>query len=200
MAFLESPRFPDEIAFWAVGGRAFQTTVVETYGGDEYRNAAWQIARGEWDFSEGLRTADANAAFAALAQKLLRNFFLVNYGQLGAFRFKSFADYTDEGQGYFVTIDSTHFQMFKHYVSGALTYDQPIYKPVSGSVTVTGGTGATVDSTTGIVTVSSGTPTSWVGQFDIPVRFGGDMPKMGPDPSGALYNWQGIKLIEVRTL
>lgn len=201
MAFLESPRFPDEIAFWAVGGRGFQTTVVETYGGDEYRNAAWQVARGEWDFSEGLRTADANASasFAPLAQKLLRNFFLVNYGQFGAFRFKDFSDYTDEGQGYFVAIDATHFQMYKHYVSGALSYNQPVYKPVSSpAVVVTGGSGVSVDYTTGIVTVSSGTPTAWTGQFDKPVRFGDDMPKMGPDPSGALYNWQGIKLIEVR--
>lgn len=199
MGFLESPRFPDEIAYWAIGGRGFQTTVIETYGGDEYRNAAWQIARGEWDFSDAFRMADSDH-MASLAQKLLRNFFLVSYGQLNAFRFKDFADYTDEGQGYFVGLTATTFQMWKHYISGALSYDQPIYKPVSATVVVTGGSAPSVDYTTGIVTVSSGTPTSWVGQFDKPVRFGGDMPKMGPDPSGALYNWQGIKLIEVRNL
>lgn len=199
MGFLESPRFPDEIAFWAVGGRSFQTTVVETYGGNEYRNAAWAVARGEWDFADAFRMADSDAR-ASLAQKLLRNFFLVSYGQLNAFRMKDFADYTDEGQGYFVGLTSTTFQMWKHYVSGALSYDQPIYKPVSATVVVTGGSAPVVDYTTGVVTVSSGTPSSWTGQFDIPVRFGGDLPKMGPDPSGALYNWQGIKLIEVRNL
>jgi uncharacterized protein (TIGR02217 family) len=197
MAFLETPRFPDEIAAWAIGGRGFQTTVVETYGGDEYRNSAWQIAKGEWDFSDGLRSVDAGH-YAGLAQKLLRNFFLVSYGQLGAFRFKNFSDYTDEGQGYFVMLTATTFQMWKHYVSGALTYDQPIYKPVSATVVVTGGSAPVVDYTTGIVTVSSGTPTSWTGQFDVPVRFGGDMPKNGLDASGGMYNWQGIKLIEVR--
>ncbi len=196
MPFLESPRFPDEIAAWAIGGRGFMTTVVETYGGDEYRNSAWSIARGEWDFTDGLRTADAMSA--TLAQYLLRNMFMVARGQLNAFRFKDFSDYTDEGGGVFVMLTATTFQMFKHYVRGALTYDQIIQKPVSGTVTVTGGSGASVDYTTGIVTVASGTPTSWVGQFDVPVRFGGDMPKNGLDPSGALYNWQGIKLIEVR--
>jgi uncharacterized protein (TIGR02217 family) len=199
-AFLESPRFPDEIAYWAIGGRAFQTIVVQTYGGDEYRNAAWQYALGEWDFQDAWRVADANSAWASLAQKLLRNFFAVLYGQLGAFRFKDFSDYTDEGHGVFTAIDATHFQMFKAYTSGSATYNHPVYKPVTGTVTVTGGSSPSVDYTTGVVTVSSGTPTSWVGQFDKPVRFGSDLPKMGPDSSGALYNWQGIKLVEVRNL
>ncbi len=196
MSFLETPRFPDEIAAWAVGGRGFMTTVVETYGGDEYRNSAWSQARGEWDFADGLRTADAMSS--TLAQKLLRNMFMVARGQLNAFRFKDYSDYTDEGGGIFAMLTATTFQMYKHYTRGALSYDQIIQKPVSATVVVTGGSGASVDYTTGIVTVSSGTPTSWTGQFDIPVRFGGDMPKNGLDPSGALYNWQGIKLIEVR--
>ncbi len=198
--FLESPRFPDEIAFWAIGGGAFQTIVVQTYGGDEYRNAAWQYELGEWDFQDAWRVADANAAWASLAQKLLRDFFKVLYGQLNAFRFKDFTDYTDEGKGVFLSVGINQYQMFKNYVSGAGTYTRPIYKPVTGTVTVTGGVTPVVNYTNGLVTVASGTPTSWVGQFDKPVRFGSDLPKMGPDQSGALYNWQGIKLVEVRNL
>lgn len=198
LAFLESPRFPDEVAFWAVGGGAFQTTVVQTYGGDEYRNAAWAVELGEWDFQDAYRVADANAAWASLAQKLLRNFFKGNLGRLGGFRLKDFSDYTDEGQGYFVAIDATHFQMWRHYISGSRSYERPIYKPVASTVAVTGGTSPSVDYTTGIVTVSGGTPTAWTGQYDKPVRFDNDVPKMGPDESGALYNWQGIKLVELR--
>jgi uncharacterized protein (TIGR02217 family) len=196
MSFLETPRFPDEIAAWAVGGRAFMTTVVETYGGDEYRNAAWAQTRGMWTFEDGLRSVDAQSA--TYAQKLLRNFFLVQRGQLNGFRFKDFSDYSDEGGGVFVGLTATTFQMYKQYSSGALTYTQIIQKPLSPTVVVTGGSGASVDYTTGIVTVSSGTPTSWTGQFDVPVRFGADVPQNGLDPSGALYNWQGIVLIEIR--
>jgi hypothetical protein len=47
--FIETPRFPDEVSAWAVGGRAFQTIATENYGGYEYRNAAWAQARGMWD-------------------------------------------------------------------------------------------------------------------------------------------------------
>lgn len=196
MAFLESPRFPEYVGAWAVGGRGFMTTVVITYGGDEYRNAAWSQTRGEWSFQDGFQAVDVQSA--NYAQKLLRNFFLIANGQLNAFRFKDISDYQDEGGGVFVMIDATHFQMYKQYQSGSSTYNQIIQKPVVGTVAVTGGVSPSVDYTTGIVTVASGTPTSWTGQFDVPVRFGADVPQNGLDPSGALYNWQGIRLLEVR--
>lgn len=193
--FIETPRFPDEIAYWAIGGRGFKTTVVEAYGGDEYRVAAWSQARGVWDISQALRNANLNSAYSI---PKLRNFFRVCKGQLYAFRFKDFSDYTDEGGGVFVMLTSTTFQMYKQYAISPLADTQIIQKPVSATVVVTGGSGASVDYTTGIVTVSSGTPTSWTGQFDIPVRFAEDMPQLGPDSSGALYDWQNLKLIEVR--
>jgi uncharacterized protein (TIGR02217 family) len=200
IAFLESPRFPDEIAFWATGGRGFKTTVIETYGGDEYRNAAWSQRRGEWSVANAWRRNYSSNAQYNLPT--LTAFINVARGQLGAFRFKDFTDYKDSdagGAGTFVMIDSTHFQMYKTYTNGAQTYAALIQKPVSGTVIVTGGSSPSVDYTTGIVTVSSGTPTSWTGQYDVPVRFAEDISTLGPDEStGALYNWQALKLIEVR--
>jgi len=200
--FIESPRFPEFIAYWAVGGRGFKTNVIETYGGDETRTAAWSQARGEWEISNAFMSQ--NVPNAAFNQSALVAFFNVCYGQLFAFRFKDFRDYTESmnnGSGVFTMLTSTTFQMYKRYSYGGLTRDQIIQKPLSPTVAVTGGASPVVDYTTGIVTVASGTPTSWTGSFDIPCRFADDMPKLGPDEStGALLNWQQLKIIEVRDI
>lgn len=195
IAFLETPRFPDEIAAWAVGGRGFKTTVVETYGGDEFRNAAWTQRRGEWEIANAWRVT--NPATATYNAAVLVDFLNVMLGQLGAFRFKDFRDYTDGGAGVFAMLTATTFQMYKRYTKGSTTYDGIVQKPIS-PVAVTGGSGATVDYTTGIVTVVSGTPTAWTGSYDVPVRFGSDLPKIGLDDSGSLLNWQSLKLIQVK--
>jgi uncharacterized protein (TIGR02217 family) len=202
MSFIESPRFPDEIAFWAVGGRAFKTTVVQTYGGDEFRNAAWSQMRGEFEVQNAFRTANQNDNNHNIS--LYLSFFRVCMGQLYGFRFKDFQDYTDSmngGSGIFYMLTATTFQLYKRYTQGSINFDQIVQKPVSASVVVTGGVSPVVDYTTGIVTVSSGTPTSWTGQYDIPCRFAEDNPRLGMDESsGALYNWQQLKLIEIRDI
>lgn len=199
--FVETPRFPDWIAFWSRGGRTFNTTVTRTYGGNEYRNAAWAVGLGEyvWDNSDAAAFSQ-NPALTAFSYTALRNLYSAALAQVYAFRFKDFRDYKDDGAGIFVMIDSTHFQMAKRYSVSPLAYTQPIYKPVSGTVTVNGGASPTVDYTNGIVTVASGTPTSWVGEFDIPVRFASDVPQVGPDSSGAQINWESLKIVEVRNL
>jgi len=197
--FVETPRFPDWIAFWARGGRTFNTTVTRTYGGNEYRNAAWAIGLGEylWDNADAAAFSQ-NPALTGYAYTAMRNLFSVTMGQLYPFRFKDFRDYKDDGAGIFVSIDSTHFQMYKHYAVSPLSYNQIIQKPVSGTVVVNGGASPVIDYTTGIVTVASGTPTSWTGEFDIPVRFASDVPQVGPDTTGAQINWESLKLVEVR--
>lgn len=201
MAFLESPRFPDEIAFWLRGGRGFKTSIVETWSGAEFRNSAWSQTRGEWDIGEALRSMNPSSSYYGSA---LRDFFMIARGQLNAFRLKDFTDYKvgsgagGGGSGVFATLTSTTFQMYKRYTVGSTTFDQIIQKPVASTVVVTGGVSPVVDYTTGIVTVASGTPTSWAGEFDVPVRFGGDMPKRGPTTEGALLSWEGVRLVEVR--
>jgi uncharacterized protein (TIGR02217 family) len=197
--FVETPRFPDWIAFWARGGRTFNTTVTQTYGGNEYRNAAWAIGLGEyiWDNADAAAFSQ-NPALTAYSYTAMRNLFSVALGQVYPFRFKDFRDYKDDGGGIFTMIDSTHFQMFKHYAVSPLSYNQIIQKPVSATVVVTGGASPVVDYATGIVTVASGTPTAWTGEFDIPVRFASDVPQVGPDTSGAQINWESLKLVEVR--
>jgi uncharacterized protein (TIGR02217 family) len=201
MSFLETPRFPDEIAAWATGGRGFKTTVVETYGGNEYRNAAWSQRRGEWEMVNAWRVP--NAAIATYNATQLINFLNTAQGQWGGFRFKDFLDYKDNdmgGAGIFQLITATTFQMYKRYTLGALTYDAKILKPIS-PIVVTGGVSPSVNYATGVVTVASGTPTAWTGTYDVPVRFAEDVPRIGLDEgSGALLNWQSLKLIELKNL
>ncbi len=199
MAFQESPRFPDELAAWARGGRGYKTTKVETYGGLEFRNAAWLYRKGEWEIADAWRvTNEATATYNAIA---LMNFLTVNIGQLDGFRFKDFRDYRHNdagGAGIFSMIDSTHFQMMKRYTLGSKTKDDIILKPVS-PIVVTGGVVASIAYATGIVTMTSGTPTAWSGEYDVPVRFDSDIPDMGLDASsGAYLTWQSLKLVQLK--
>jgi uncharacterized protein (TIGR02217 family) len=154
--------------------------------------------RGEWEVQEALRSNNPGSAYYL---KLFVAYFRTVFGQLYAFRFKDYQDYTDGGAGIFQAIDATHFQMYKQYSNSPLTFNAIIQKPVSATVVVTGGVSPSVDYTTGIVTVASGTPTSWTGQYDVPCRFAQDIPGMGLDPStGALWSWQQLKIIEVRDI
>lgn len=200
MAFLEDPTFPDVIAAWAEGGRGFRTTPVETYGGFEYRNAAWSQARGEWSIAEALRSGNVDSAFAL---KILRNLQRESLGMWGGFRFRNYAeqDYEDQGQGTVVQLTSTTWQMYKDYPTtpaGGNTYRQIIQKP-RGAIVVAGAGVYVVSSTTGVITKSSGSaPTGWTGAFDVPCRLNMDLPRFGLIGSGALFNWSDLRIIEIR--
>lgn len=79
-------------------------------------------------------------------------------------------------------------------------HNRTIAKPVTTIATV-GGTVSSVDYTTGIVTMSSGSPTSWTGSFDVPCRFDTDrMEGSIVEKSGSnfLIDWKAIPIVEVR--
>lgn len=189
MAFIET-RFPADISYGASGGAGFRTDVVPVNSGFEQRNAAWQDSRCAYDVAHGLKTQAQLDALIA--------FFRVMKGRANGFRFKDWADFeVATGEGIFSTIDSTHFQMVKRYSTAGNNHDRDITKPVNGTIVVIGGTGVTIDYTTGIVTVSSGTPTAWTGEFDVPVRFDTDQMKISIENVGA-YTWGSIPIVEVR--
>ncbi|HEX7042111.1 MAG TPA: hypothetical protein VF189_02585, partial [Patescibacteria group bacterium] len=58
---------------------------------------------------------------------------------------------------------------------GGITFKRDITKPVSGTVTVYDASDvvltATIDTTTGIATINTGTPSYWIGEFDLPMTF-----------------------------
>lgn len=203
--FLESPRFPDNIAFGATVGPTYLTVVNQVYSGRDARIPAWTQARIQFEVGRRAMNAADTATLDA--------FFRTVKGRAYGFRIKDWTDFTDGGAGALVaTATSGVYQMMKLYANGALTESRLIQKPVAGSVQIFKSgvpltTGVTLDTTTGLVTITpapTGSPTlTWTGQFDVPVRFDVDqMKKQIMDRNGAvgdlLVDWGSIPLIEIR--
>jgi uncharacterized protein (TIGR02217 family) len=212
MAFLETPRFPEDISYGSVGGPEFKTDVIVIRSGDEFRNQNWADARAVYDVSHGLQSQ----------QELdeLIEFFRAVRGRLHGFRFKDWSDYGvtlamsdgDGPRGITVNVTTgTVYQMQKRYVSGALTYDRKIVKVVSAN-NVTSQTAAVYAATGGLMNVSSytmninsGTITfvtsrgapSWVGEFDVPCRFDTDRMPIRLEAPGA-FTWGDIPVVELK--
>lgn len=197
MSFLETPRFPDTIAFGAVGGPGFSTGVVTFASGYESRNANWSASRHAYEVSQAVRSkSDMDDLIA---------FFRVAQGRANGFRFRDFADYSAaSGEGVLTELTAnTTWQLYKRYTSGASTSDRIITKPISSTIAFTGGGSYTLDATTGIVTRNSGSnPTGWSGEFDVPCRFDIDQMQheiVSRSPQGeVLIAWRSIPLVEIR--
>ena len=206
MAFLETPRFDDNISYASRGGPMFNTTVVRTNNKSEFRNQNWTYPIHQYDVSFGAKRLN-------LMADMLEFFWAVG-GRLNGFRYKDWTDFkscsVDETVAFddqeFGTGDgsTTQFQLSKTYTKGALSFTRNIYKPiasgfligVNGSAT---GSGWSLDTTTGVVTFSVA-PTdthvlTWGGEFDVPVRFDSDFLDMGYDDYDNLN--ADIRLIEL---
>ena len=162
LAFIESPRFPDNIAYGSGGGPNFKTDIFESHSGIEQRSVIWDKSKSTYNVSQGIRDEDDVATLIA--------FFRTMRGRATGFRFKDWADYklTDEQIG---TGDgaTTVFSITKVYSVGAglQTYSRRIFKPVDDSSTfsvkvndiVVSDTTYSVDYTTGKITFTGpGTP------------------------------------------
>lgn len=168
-------QFPTDIAYGSSGGPEFSTEVIQLGSGYEKRNQNWTYPRERWNVGYGVKTKTQLST--------LRTFFYARRGRVYGFRFKNHDDYQatgvqiGEGDG---TTDE--FQLVKTYTSGGETFTRKIAKPVSGTVHIYVDSvetfGFTVDTTTGVVTLSS-TPDSGEVitadfEFDVPVRFDTD--------------------------
>jgi uncharacterized protein (TIGR02217 family) len=171
--FLETPRFPDDIAFWAQGGARYNTIVTTSTSGREKRNGLWQYSLGMWSIQNVSRTVAVPQAYN-IAQ--IRNFFRAMKGQLFGFRFRDWTDYQDDGAGFlgsaftgYSTVPvaggngTASYQMYKLYSETPFYDYRVVQKPYNGGgisiyrngALVTPGTGAgqySLDTTTGIVT------------------------------------------------
>ena len=200
MSFIDA-RFPEPISFGSGGGPKFDTTVVATKSGEEYRASMRTMPLYEYDVSLKIQT---RAQYEAV-----RDLFMVARGKARGFRFKDWTDYTLNG----VLIGlgdgvSRTFQCVKAYAVGAESLVRRITKPVAGTIKVyLGGveqSGFSVNHTTGLVSLTQapagGVEVRVSGEFDVPVRFDmdyfpaeietwGDGPYLSPG---------SVKLIEVR--
>ena len=203
MSFIESPRFPDVIAFSAVGGPGFSTNIITLASGFESRNINWTSSRYGYDLAIPVRSqAEVNEINA---------FFRNARGKANGFRFKDYSDF-EATNSPVISITSKTFQLQKVYVSGSETNSRIITKPVGDTIHIYVGTGEvdsgfspgmTLDEETGIITFEDepGGTVTWSGEFDVPVRFDTDtlqwrVVDRGSD--GLLYQIEQLPLVEIR--
>ncbi|AIV87823.1 hypothetical protein X986_3959 [Burkholderia pseudomallei] len=141
--FLESPRFPDDLAVWARGGVSYNTVVTSSTSGREQRNVLWTFGRGQWDLQNCFRTN--GGVLDQYSVQTLRNFFRICKGQAYGFRFRDWTDWLDEGSGLLglpvgsyssftapsgVGAGVPAYQMFKRYAAPPLADYRLIGKPL----------------------------------------------------------------------
>lgn len=199
MASFVETQFPTSISLGATGGAEFSTDIITTFSGHEQRNINWSQSRGRWNVASGIKTKADMDTFIA--------FFRARQGRAVGFRFKDWTDFQVTA-GNIGTGDgsTTVFQLRKQYISGGVTINREIKKPVDGSVTIyIGGvsqpSGWSIDYQTGVLTFGSAVANladvTADFEFDVPVRFDTDMMEVVANTS-SLHNWGNIPLIEVR--
>lgn len=206
--FIETPRFPDGIAYGSQMGHSYFTHVTILGSGHEQRNIAWADALCRFVIQGANLKEEAKTTFV--------NFFRTVKGRGIGFRIRDWADYeTDSSTGRLGTADTapgvvTAFQLAKKYTWGSETYFRPITKPTSVAVykndvlqTLT--TDYTIDLTTGIVTFVSaptlGDTLHWIGEFDVPARFDVDQIDATIVNKGGgqwVYNFGTVPVVEIR--
>lgn len=210
MAFIETPRFPENLSYGSQGGPEYLTGIAVLQSGHEQRRSVWSNPRHYYNASYAVKTVDD------LTQ--MRDFFHAMKGRFHGFRFKDWNDYTSAANdvGAPNMLDQeigvgnavlTAFQLVKNYTTGALTQTRDITKPVSGTVLIavngvlqTETTHYTIDYTTGIVTFNSPPADTLVitagYEFDVPCRFDIDQLAVTADTYG--IRSADIPVVEIR--
>lgn len=199
MAFINSPRFPTEIAFNSAGGPRFHTELAMSQGGNEQRNQKWRFTLGQWEI--GL--VNRNEATTRL---LLGYFRTVARGKRHTFRFKDFLPGEAEGVNEaLIRLSAGTYQLLKHYNAGSSTHYRIITKPVATTLQVRVNDVAviptSINDTTGQIVITpapSGDDSVRADfEFDVPVRFDTDtLPIRRVDMN--IYTWDSIMLYEQR--
>lgn len=179
-------RLPDKWSKGSAGGPMFDTEIVQTDGGDEYRNQRWTRPLWRYEIAHNIKSpADISA---------LRAFHLARRGRSRAFLFKDWLDYSsnDDGVTAATALDQplgtgngvqTIFNLIKRYDDSVEAYDRAILWPVTGSVLVAKdgvlfAPGYTVQRGAGTITFAAAPANGVVltagFQFDVPVRFDDD--------------------------
>jgi uncharacterized protein (TIGR02217 family) len=203
MAFRESPRFPDAVAFGATGGPQWATPVVTTFGQGEQRNQRWAMPLYAYEVDLEHKASTEVLAFLAF-------FATIAQGEMHGFRYHDVNPGEDTGTNELIgTGDGsrTSFQLVKNYTYEAATFSRTITKPIGGTVAIAldgSPTAAfTVDTTTGLVTMASapggGVLVRASYQFDVPVQL--RIPSMElVHVADNILTWPNIRLEETRVL
>lgn len=196
MSFIEQ-LFPREISMGAEGGPDWSTEVNLQPNGFRSTKQKQLYPLHEYDVGHAARD---NATF-----ELLRAWPYVTRGRFRGFRFEAPDNYiVTRSISSLTLITGTTYQLNRTFTVGAEVYTWPIYKPKASPVVVVyDGSGAvlgsTTDTTTGRVTVPTGTPVTWAGQFDIPMAFKDDRVVFSIlGGQSKLVTWPSIMLREIR--
>lgn len=158
---IDDAAFPTDAIFangGCSGGPSFAdtTSVCHSANGSEQRNSLSRYARRRFTINTGVIDDDL--------RELVFAFYEARRGMSDSFRFLDLTDYEASGE------PIVSGQLVKRYTCGAVSHDRPIIKPVSGTVSFSGG--GTLDYETGII--SGGSGGTWTGNFEIPARFASD--------------------------
>lgn len=199
--------FPPTISLGAEGGPEFQTRVITTSGGHEYRNVEWDIPRGRWNVAHGVKTREEAMA--------LRDFFYQRRGRAFPFRFKDWFDYEGTAQS-IGTGNGTQaiWKLYRWYGTGAEMFGRRIMLPVNSAVylgaaplqlfsngTLIASNAYTVDWLKGIITFIvaplTGVVLTWSGEYHCACRF--DTDYFNPTLVEHDYiDWPDISVLELR--
>jgi uncharacterized protein (TIGR02217 family) len=182
-------RLPPHIEAGSQFSPTWSNVIQEAISGNEQRFGRWPKCRGVGDVSYGLDTSDEYEEDFRAVMAIYR----AHRGSLYPFRFRDWSDYqaTDENFG---TGDASEvsFQIHKTYdpsqmllgTPGSLTYVRDIFLFYSAPTIKVNGVTKTVTtdytiSASGLCTFTSapanGHAITWTGEFDVPVRFDGDI-------------------------
>ncbi len=182
MSFLEE-QFPICPSLGMQSAPSYLVDVVRMQSGVEKRNRYWSRPLYRYTVSVYPRLRDE-------VQQVLEFWHAVGGRECG-FRFKDYVDFkscrtqntpTPTDQPLVALSGSpSGYQLTKRYTFGSRSQDREIYKPVDGTIRIANQAGVEqgsgtwdLDPTTGILLTLggfSGVPTTWGGEFDVPVRF-----------------------------
>lgn len=168
MAFLES-RMSPRIERGAKGGPTNRGRhKVYTGSGHLQQSFEWSAPISEFDISHGILLPDGFAEIEAM-------WHVIHFTPYSGFRFRNWADYQGTQDNTTLTlISGNDYQLQRKYTFASITYKKAIRKPTSDVAIYTASHTLctfTLDTATGIATITSGTPSYWTGTFDYPVTF-----------------------------
>lgn len=128
----------------------------------------WEQPLSEFDISHGILSPDGYAEIDAM-------WHVINFTPYSGLRFRNWADYLAVKANTTLTnISGNLWQLQRKHTFASITFKHTIYKPTSDVGIFTSGDTPctfTLDTATGIATVTAGTPSYWTGTFDYPVTF-----------------------------
>lgn len=197
MSFLEI-KFPDSISFNSSTILEFNTTVITSKNGKEFRNVNWNNNKMKFNIINGIKTKTE-------LDEVIK-FFRNVKGKAYGFRFKDWTDFSATNQQIGIGDGETkEFQLIKTYTINGNTYTRKIKKLVISTIKVfldgVETNDFSIDLTNGLITFevapSDTTIITANFEFDIPVRFNTDLLEITMDSinSGKIKDLELIEII-----